>query len=143
MCFEAANALNFNEPSVLAIKLVPHLNGFNHLEKYGDYNEESIIVSSDDSVKINEKLEKLAEDDKSDKNENERDPNIDVACQYLGFLEKDNDKYLDMIKNYKNGKLNKTDIINRVKDLIQDLLKNIKEKDNDNNGFDIDEIMIK
>jgi hypothetical protein len=135
MCFDAANALNFNDPSAIALKLVPHLNGFNDLENYGDYNEENVILSSDDTFSLNKKMQML------DNESNERNPNLDVACQYLGFLDEDNKNYQDMTKQFEKGNIDKREIINRVYDLLQDLLKVFKEKYN--NDIDIDKIMIK
>jgi hypothetical protein len=135
MCFDAANALNFNDPSAIALKLVPHLNGFNDLENYGDYNEENVILSSDDTFSLNKKMQML------DNESNERNSNLDVACQYLGFLDEDNKNYQDMTKQFEKGNIDKREIINRVYDLLQDLLKVFKEKYN--NDIDIDKIMIK
>jgi hypothetical protein len=135
MCFDAANALNFNDPSAIALKLVPHLNGFNDLENYGDYNEDNVILSSDDTFSLNKKMQML------DNESNERNPNLDVACQYLGFLDEDNKNYQDMTKQFEKGNIDKREIINRVYDLLQDLLKVFKEKYN--NDIDIDKIMIK
>ena len=122
MCFDAANALNFNDPSAIALKLVPHLNGFNDLENYDDYNEENIILSSDDTFTLNKKMQML------DNESNERNPNLDVACQYLGFLDEDNENYQNMTKQFEKGYIDKRDIINRVYDLLQNLLKVFKEE---------------
>ena len=122
MCCDAANALNFNDPSAIALKLVPHLNGFNDLENYDDFNEENIILSSDDSFTLNKKMQMLENES------NERNPNLDVACQYLGFLDEDNKNYQNMTKQFEKGNIDKRDIINRVYDLLQNLLKVFKEE---------------
>jgi len=134
LCFDAAKVLGYNEPVAIALKLVPHLNGFKNLETYGDYDEENTILSSDENFSLNKKMEKLANES------NGRNPNIDVACQYLGFLEEDNDNYYNMIKNYEEEKDDRMNIINRVHDLLIDLLKIFKEKDI--NDIDINKFLI-
>lgn len=137
MCFDASkeNALNFIPPSAIAIKLVPHLNGFNDLENYGDFDEENMILSSDDNFSLDKKLKKLEDNESSDRN-----PNMDAACQYLGFLDDDNKNYKNLTENYEKGNIVKRDIINRVYNLLQDLLRVFKEKNN--NNIDVGNIML-
>ena len=135
LCFDAAKVLGYNEPAAIALKLVPHLNGFKDLETYGDYDEENTILSSDDNFSLNKKLCKLINES------NGRNPNMDVACQYLGFLEENNDNYYYLIKNYEEGKDDKMNILNRVYGLLIDLLKIFKEKDI--NDVDINKFLIK
>ena len=137
MCFDASkeNALNFIPPSAIAIKLVPHLNGFNDLENYGDFDEENMILSSDDNFSLDKKLKKLEDNESSDRN-----PNMDAACQYLGFLDEDNKNYKNLTENYEKGNIVKRDIINRVYNLLQDLLRVFKEKNN--NNINVDNIML-
>ena len=130
MCFDAPKILSFNEPAAIAFKIVPPISGINGKEAYADNEEENALLTFDEKMSLNQKIERMACSEK-------RNPNADIACQYFGFLEEDNDNYNFNIKNYKEGK---DDIKNKLNSLFQDMIQIFKEKDY--NEIDTDSIMI-
>ena len=136
LCFDAAKILSFNEPAIIALKIVPPLKGVNGREAFSDIDEENTILSSDESISLNKKLNELAYSDSENRN-----PNLDVSCQYLGFLEEDNDNYYDMIKRFEERKIDASEVKKKIFALATDLFQIFKEKEIDD--IDISKIMIK
>ena len=136
LCFDAAKFISFNEPAVIALKIVPPLKGVNGKEAYFDINEETTILSSDEDILLSKKVMELAYGDEKGNN-----PDVDIACQYLSFIEEDNDNYYNMIENFEKGKINKNDVRQKVYNLIKDIFNIFRE--NDINKIDTDKFMIK
>ena len=136
LCFDASKVLSFNEPAVIALKIVPPLKGVNGREALSEIDEENTILSSDEKISLNKKLTDLAYSPTDGNNKN-----LDIFCQYLAFLEEDNDNYNDMIKRYEEGKIDSSEVKNKVYDLIYNMFHIFEEKDI--NDFDIEHIMIK
>ena len=135
LCFDAAKTLSFTEPAVIALKIVPPLKGVDGREAFCDLNQNDAILSSDENISLNKKIMQVAYGE-----ENAFNPNVDVACQYLGFLEEDNDNYDDMIKRFKEGKIDKSEVRIKVFNLLKDVFKIFREKDI--NDIDTNKIMI-
>ena len=136
LCFDASKILSFNEPAVIALKIVPPLKGVNGREAFSEIDEENTILSSDEKISLNKKLTELAFIPSEHVN-----PNLDILCQYLAFLEEDNDNYYDMLKRYENGKIDSGEVRSKVNNLIQDMFHIFKEKDI--NDIDIRHLIIK
>ena len=136
LCFDASKILSFNEPAVIALKIVPPLKGVNGREAFSEIDEENTILSSDENISLNKKLTDLAYIPSEKVN-----PNLDILCQYLAFLEEDNDNYYDMLKRYENGKIDSSEVKSKVYNLIHDKFHIFKEKDI--NDIDISHILIK
>lgn len=130
MCFDAAKILGFNDPAVLALKIVPPISGINGKEAYYNFDEENALLTSDEKMSLNMKIEKMASSEG-------RNPNIDIICQYYAFLEDDNENYNFIIKKYKEGE---DEVKIKIASLFQDILKIFKEKDV--NDIDITKFMI-
>ena len=136
LCFDAAKLLSFNEPAVIALKIVPPLKGVNGLEAFSNLEEDNTILSSDEDISLSKKINDLAYGE-----EEKRNPNLDIGCQYLAFLEEDNDNYNDAIKRFEEGKVDKAEIRLKVFNLLKDIFKIFREKDL--NNIDINKVMIK
>ena len=136
LCFDAAKFLSFNDPAVIALKIVPPLNGVNGKEAYSDIDEKNTILSSDEDISLNKKIMELAYGDERGNN-----PDVDIACQYLSFFEEDNGNYYNIIEDFEKGKINNIDIKQKVYDLIKDLFNVFRV--NDINNIDTDKFMIK
>ena len=124
LCFDASTVLSFNEPAVIALKIVPPLKGVNGREAFTDLEEENAILSSDEDIFLYKKINDVAFGEPENKN-----PNLDVACQYLAFLEEDNDNYNDLIKRFEKGSADKAEVRKKVFVILRDMLKKFKEKD--------------
>lgn len=136
LCFDAAKLLSFNEPAVIALKIVPPLQGVNGLEAFSNLEEDNTILSSDEDLTLSKKINDLAYGEAE-----KRNPNLDIGCQYLAFLEEDNDNYNDMIKRFEEGKVGKAEIRKKVFNILKDIFRIFKEKDV--NNIDTDKVMIK
>ena len=136
LCFDAAKILSFNEPAVIALKIVPPLKGVNGREAFSDIDEENTILSSDENISLNKKLNELAYSDSENRN-----PNLDVPCQYLGILEEDNDNYYDMIKRFEERKIDDSEVKKKIFSLVTDLFQIFREKDS--SDIDTSKKMIK
>ena len=135
LCFDAAKILSFNEPAVIALKIVPPLKGVNGREALYDMDDTNTILSNDENISLSKKLNELTYSDSENRN-----PNLDISCQYLGFLEEDNDNYYDMIKRFEEKKIEASEVTKKVFTLITDLFQIFKEKDI--NDIDNTKIMI-
>ena len=124
LCFDASTVLSFNEPAVIALKIVPPLKGVNGREAFSDLEEENAILSSDEDISLYKKI-----NDEAFGEAEKRNPNLDIACQYLAFLEEDNDNYNDMIKRFEKGRVDKAEVRKKVFIILRDMLKKFKEKD--------------
>ena len=135
LCFDAAKFLSFNEPAVIALKIVPPLKGVNGKEAHSDIDEKNTILSSDEDILLNKKIMELAYGDERGNN-----PDVDIPCQYLSFVEEDNGNYYNMIENFEKGKISDNDVRQKVYNLIQELFQVFRK--NDINNIDTDEFMI-
>ena len=99
------------------------------------FKEENIILSTDDDSTLEKKMKEIAHEDK------EKNINLDIGCQYLYFLEDNNENYNNMIEDYESGKLEHMDINERCLELIKEkfnIFKNKDIKDFDVNKFFVD-----
>ena len=133
LCFDAAKVLSFKEPAIIALKIVPPITGVNGAEAFCDLNEKTTILSSDQMFSLNKKLNDYSK-------EEGKNPNTTIACQYLAFLEEDNDNYNDAIKRFESGKIDVYEIRKKVASILGDLFQNFRNKDIHN--IDISNIMI-
>ena len=133
LCLDAAQVLGFNEPTLIALKILPPLSGVNGKEANYDLDKENNILSSDDDSTLQKKIFETAHvEDEADNEEK------DVIFQYLSFLENDNENFNIMKKKFGEGKVE--EYKKRVLELVNDLLKVFK--DNKDGNFDVNKIMI-
>ena len=135
LCFSASKYYSFPESSIIALKILPPLTGVNGQESNFDIKEENIILSTDDDSTLEKKMKEIAHEDK------EKNINLDIGCQYLYFLEDNNENYNNMIEDYESGKLEHMDINERCLELIKEkfnIFKNKDIKDFDVNKFFVD-----
>ena len=123
LCFDASTVLSFNEPAVIALKIVPPLRGVNGREAFTDLEDENGILSSDEDISLYKKINDVAFGDEN------RNSNFDIPCQYLAFLEEDNENYNDMIKRFEKGRADKAEVRKKVFIILRDMLKKFKERD--------------
>ena len=85
LSFSASKVLSFKEPVIISLQIIPPL------------NEDLIILGSDNDTNIVNKIKQMT---------NKGNINREIFCQYLSFLEDNNDKYNQIIKNYEENKEN-------------------------------------
>lgn len=133
LCFDAAKILSFKEPAIIALKIVPPIKGVNGREAFCDLNEKTTILSSDEMISLYKKLNEYS-------HEEGNNPNIIIACQYLSFLEEDNDNYNYMIKRFEEGKIDVNEVRKKVASILKNLFQNFRTKHT--NDIDISNVMI-
>ena len=134
LCVDAAQVLGFNEPALIALKILPPLSGVNGKEANYDFDKENNILASDDDSTLQKKIFETAHVEDEAGNEEK-----DVIFQYLSFLENDNESFNLMKTKYEEG--NKVEECKkRVLELVNDLLRVFKDNKGDN--VDINKIMI-
>ena len=117
LCFSAAKALSFPTPSLIAIKIIPPFTDNNN-------QENNLILSSDENSIINNKIKEVFY------NENGKNINYDIFCQYLAYLEENNEIYEKIINNLEEEKENNIskDYIDKIAELVEDKFKIFKTK---------------
>jgi len=134
LCFSASKILSFPEPAVISLKIIPPLKEIYSQEKINyDINEELMIVSSDDNNMLANKITQMINEEKGGI------INREIFYKYLSFLEEDDEKYKEMIKNYEEGKEN--DMNENVVKLIKEKFKEFKKKDI--KDVDVNKILVK
>ena len=117
LSFPASKVLSFKEPVIISLQIIPPL------------NEDLMILYSDNDESIVNKINKLA---------NKENINWEIFCQYLSFLEENNEKYNQILKNYEENKENDNKY---VVELIKNKFKNYEKKDI--KDININKILIK
>ena len=123
LCFSASKALSFPEPSIISLKVIPHIKEINWEEIIYDLDGDMNILSSDDEKTLYNKIGFLTNKSRG------RNINRDILYQYLSYLEEDDEKLKEIIKQYEEGKENNMDIIKNLIFLIEEKFKNMKNKD--------------
>ena len=134
LCFSASKALSFQEPAAISLKIIPPLKEINNQEKISyDVNEEIVIESSDDNNILVNKISQMTNKEKGG------NINWEIFLKYLSFLEEDDEKYKEIIKNYEEGKEN--ELNEKVIELIKEKF-NVLGK-NDIKDIDLNKILVK
>lgn len=124
LSFDAANLLKFNEPAVIATKILPPLSGINGKEAYAEFNNENAILSCDDEDTVNNKV--------NNSFTNKDNLEVDVPTLYYEFIEDDENCYSDNVNKVKEGKMDESEfkgvVIGKLKEVINEV--------NENNGIE-------
>ena len=134
LCFSASKVLSFQEPAALSLKILPPLKEFNDQGKISyDINEDIMIESSDDRNILFNKISQMTN--------KERGGNInwEIFLKYLSFLEEDDEKYKEIIRNYEEGKEN--DMNEKIVKLIMEKFSQLGTKDI--KDVDVNKILVK
>ena len=134
LMFSASEYFSFTKPSIIALKIFPQLTGINGQESNYNIKENNIILSSDDDSTIEKKLKEIAYKDE------QRNKDLDIGCQYLYFLEENEDIYNNLVNNYEEGKGNDNDINERCLELIKEKFQIFKE--NNINEIDVNKFFV-
>ena len=134
LCFSASKVLSFQEPAALSLKILPPLKEFNDQGKISyDINEDIMIESSDDRNILFNKISQMTN------KEREGNINLEIFLKYLSFLEEDDEKYKEIIRNYEEGKEN--DMNEKIVELIMEKFSQLGTKDI--KDVDVNKILVK
>ena len=134
LCFSASKVLSFQEPAALSLKILPPLKEINDQGKISyDINEDIMIESSDDRNILFNKISQMTN------KEREGNINLEIFLKYLSFLEEDDEKYKEIIRNYEEGREN--DMNEKIVELIMEKFSQLGTKDI--KDVDVNKILVK
>jgi tryptophanyl-tRNA synthetase len=111
LCYEASKFNNFNEPVLIALKLVNNLTGCNGYDCYFESNKELMLLLEDNEKILRKKIMKhsLSGARGSGSLEDHKklggNVEVDISCQYLKFFEEDEDKLNGFVEKFAKGEL--------------------------------------
>ena len=138
LSFDAAKIYNFNEPILLATKIIPPLTGTNGYECNFNSIDNITLLSGDEKKILENKIKKHAISGSRGSGSLEDHQKLggdvikDIACQYLAFIEKDVDKYKDTIDKFGKGQISCGETKKLMLECVDDLFKIVREGKIDN-----------
>ena len=130
LCYDAAKIFGFNEPVEIGIKILPPLKGVNGTEAFWDLDEESAILNTDSNEIIENKIFNGVEECGN--------VHKDVAYQYLGFFEENNELYDKVVKDFKEGNINSR----KIKEIVFSRVSELIDIFNYMNEYDVSRVLI-
>ena len=125
LCFDASEKMQFNAPSLLAYKIVPQLTGSLQEDCFSD--TEHTLLSADDSKLLRKKIMKHSlsgsrgNGSLEDHKKLGGDVEADISCQYLKYIEFDDNKLKENIEKFGKGELS----CGEIKEVLYQVLNTI------------------
>ena len=125
LCFDASEKMQFNAPSLLTYKIVPQLTGALQEDCFSDI--EHSLLSADDSKLLRKKIMKHSlsgsrgNGSLEDHKKLGGDVEADISCQYLKYIEFDNNKLKENIEKFGKGELS----CGEIKEVLYQVLNTI------------------
>ena len=144
LCYDAAKLNNFNEPILIALKLVNNLTGCNGYDCYYEDNKELMLLLEDNEKTLRKKIMKhsLSGSRGSGSLEDHKklggNVDVDISCQYLKFLEGDEDKLNEFIEKFGKGEIS----CGEIKQILFEKLNEMFNKIRDNKEKNINKELI-
>ena len=141
LAFDAAKICNFNEPILLATKIIPPLTGINGYECNFNFIDNLILLSGDERKTLENKIKKHAISGSRGSGSLEDHQKLggdvikDIACQYLAFIEKNVEKYKETIDKFGKGQVTCGETKKMLVESADELFKIIREGKIDNNAI--------
>ena len=138
LCYDAAQICNFNEPILLATKIISPLTGTNGYECNYNSQDDVTLLSSDEEKNLRKKIMKHSlsgargNGSMEDHKKLGGDVIKDISCQYLAFIEKDLNKFKENIEKFGKGELSCGEIKDIMFKCANDLFKIVREAKNVN-----------
>ena len=111
LCYDAAKLYDFNEPILLATKIISPLTGCNGYECFYNNDDSVTLLTSDDEKVLRKKIMKHSVSGSRGGGSLEEHKKLggdvikDISCQYLAFVEKDYEKYKEYIEKFGKGEI--------------------------------------
>ena len=138
LCYDAAQICNFNEPILLATKIISPLTGTNGYECNYNSQDDVTLLSSDEEKNLRKKIMKHSlsgargNGSMEDHKKYGGDVIKDISCQYLAFIEKDLNKFNENIEKFGKGELSCGEIKDIMFKSANELFKIVRESKNIN-----------
>ena len=133
LCYDASKINNFNEPVLIALKIVNPLTGCNGYDCFFENNKELTLLLEDNEKLLRKKIMKHSlsgargsgtlEDHKKFGGNIE----VDISCQYLKFLEENEEKLNEYLNKFGKGELSCGEIKQILYEKLNELFNKIKD----------------
>ena len=133
LAYDAAKICNFKEPILLATKIIPPLTGANGYECNYNSIDSTTLLSGDDQKTLDKKIKKHAISGSRGSGSLEDHQKLggdiikDIACQYLAFVEKNVDKYKEIINKFGKGQISCGETKKLLLECVEPMFKIIRE----------------
>ena len=133
LAYDAAKICNFNEPILLATKIIPPLTGANGYECNYNSIDSTTLLSGDEQKTLDKKSKKHAISGSRGSGSLEDHQKLggdiikDIACQYLAFVEKNVDKYKEIINKFGKGQISCGETKKLLLECVEPMFKIIRE----------------
>ena len=138
LAFDAAKIYNFQEPILLATKIIPPLTGINGYECNFNSIDSTTLLSGDDKKTLEKKIKKHAISGSRGSGSLEDHQKLggdvikDIACQYLAFIEKNVKNYKEIIDKFGKGQVSCGETKKNMLECVDQYFKIIREGKIDN-----------
>ena len=143
LCYEASKFNNFNEPVLIALKLVNNLTGCNGYDCYFESNKELMLLLEDNEKILRKKIMKhsLSGARGSGSLEDHKklggNVEVDISCQYLKFFEEDEDKLNGFVEKFAKGELSCGEIKQILFEKLNEMFIKIRDNKDKNVNKDL------
>ena len=136
--YDAAQECKFNEPILLATKIISPLTGTNGYECNYNSQDDITLLTGDEEKSLRKKIMKHSvsgsrgNGSMEDHKKFGGDVIKDISCQYLSFVEKDLSKYNEYIEKFGKGELSCGEIKDIMFKCVNEMFKVVRDSKNVN-----------
>lgn len=136
--YDAAQECKFNEPILLATKIISPLTGTNGYECNFNSQDDITLLTGDEEKSLRKKIMKHSvsgsrgNGSMEDHKKFGGDVIKDISCQYLAFVEKDLSKYNEYIEKFGKGELSCGEIKDIMFKCVNEMFKVVRDSKNVN-----------
>lgn len=136
--YDAAQECKFNEPILLATKIISPLTGTNGYECNFNSQDDITLLTGDEEKSLRKKIMKHSvsgsrgNGSMEDHKKFGGDVIKDISCQYLAFVEKDLNKYNEYIEKFGKGELSCGEIKDIMFKCVNEMFKVVRDSKNVN-----------
>ena len=133
LAYDAAQVCKFNEPILLAIKIISPLTGANGYECNYNSQDDITLLTGDEEKVLRKKIMKHSlsgskgNGSMEDHKKYGGDVIKDISCQYLAFVENDLTKYNEYIEKFGKGELSCGEIKDIMFKIVNEKFKIVRE----------------
>jgi hypothetical protein len=131
--YDAAKECKFNEPILLATKIISPLTGANGYECNYNSQDDTTLLTSDEEKSLRKKIMKHSVSGSRGSGSMEDHKKLggdvikDISCQYLAFVEKDLGKYKEYIEKFGKGELSCGEIKDIMFKCVNEMFKIVRD----------------
>ena len=131
--YDASQYCKFNEPILLATKIISPLTGTNGYECNYNSQDDVTLLTGDEEKSLRKKIMKHSVSGSRGSGSMEDHKKLggdvikDISCQYLAFVEKDLTKYKDYITKFGKGELSCGEVKDIMFKIVNEMFKLVRE----------------